>query len=96
MSKISLIYLQDDSRPLYARSFEFPVLHKLNEARPKSGSSVYLRYAGGWFVFGLLCLLAALYAFCIAVAPVCIVHVGRVSIFRFFFHLLYLYDNITC
>ncbi|XP_058795165.1 ATP-binding cassette sub-family C member 12-like isoform X2 [Phymastichus coffea] len=66
----------DDSRPLYGRAFEFPTLRALNESRPKSGTRVYLRYAGGWPVVGLLCLLVALYAFCVAVAPVCIVHVG--------------------
>ncbi|XP_014203938.1 multidrug resistance-associated protein 5-like [Copidosoma floridanum] len=64
---------------LVGRSLEFPVLHSFSEAKPKTGLGVYLEYTGGFAVCALLALLVALYAFSIAVAPVCIVHVGKMN-----------------
>lgn len=70
-----MLLFQDDSHPLYSRGFDFPVLQ--SEARPKTGPGVYLKYTGGWAVCCLLCFLSGLYAFSIAVAPICIVRVGE-------------------
>ncbi|OXU29329.1 hypothetical protein TSAR_006531 [Trichomalopsis sarcophagae] len=71
----------EDGRPLYGRSnFDYPILRSFSEGRPKTGVGVYLKYTGGWSIGILLCVLSALYAFAIAIAPVCIVHVGQKTV----------------
>ncbi|KAL7290173.1 hypothetical protein TKK_0015884 [Trichogramma kaykai] len=81
-SSFNSIDRKDDSaRLLYGKHLDFPVIQcSFDEtAKPKTGTTVYQSYSGGWSVCILLCLLSIFYACSVAIAPYCIIHVQQAS-----------------